>query len=57
MVAVAEDRRPTLGLVATDPLEDPGPVVETVAEHVDLRLLPGDELTVMPNQFRLLHVE
>ena len=53
---MAEDRRAALGLIAADPLEDAGAVVQAVAEHVDLGVLPGDELAVVPNQFGLLHV-
>ena len=56
VVGVAEDRRAALGLVAADPLEDAGPVVQPVAEHVDLGVLPGDELAVLPNQLGLIHV-
>ena len=56
VVGVAEDRRAALGLVAADALEDAGSVVQAVAEHVDLGLLPGDELAVVPNQLGLLHV-
>ena len=52
---MAEDRRAALGLVAADALEDAGPVVQAVAEHVDLRLVPGDELAVVPDQLSLLH--
>ena len=51
----AEDRRAPLGLIAADAFEDPGPVVQPVAEHVDPRLVPGDELAVSPDQLRLLH--
>ena len=55
VVAVAEDRRAALGLVAADALEDAGAVVQPVAEHVDLRVLPGHELAVLPDQLSLLH--
>ena len=51
-----EDRRTVLGVVATDPLEDAGPVVEAVRQDVDLRVLPGDELPVQPDEVRLVHV-
>ncbi|HEY6094971.1 MAG TPA: RNB domain-containing ribonuclease, partial [Gallionellaceae bacterium] len=43
---VAEDRRPAVRLVAADPLEDAGAVVEAMAEDVDLGVVPGDELAV-----------
>ena len=53
---MAEDRRAALGLVAADPLEDAGAVVQAVAEHVHLGVLPAHELAVVPNQIRLIHV-
>ena len=41
---MAEDRRALgLGVVAADPLEDAGPVVEPVREHVHVGLVPGDD--------------
>ena len=43
---------PLLGLVAADPLEDAGAVVQAVAEHVDLGVVPGDELPVHPDPAR-----
>ena len=52
---MAEDRRAALGLVAADPLEDAGAVVEAVAENVDLGVVPGDELAVHPDPLGLLH--
>ena len=55
VVEVAEDRRPVLGLVAADPLEDPGAVVQPVRQHVDLGVLPRDELAVVPDQLRFDH--
>ena len=57
VLAVAEDRRAALGLVAADALEDAGPVVEPVAEHVDLGVLPAHELAVVPDQLSRLHDE
>ena len=56
VVGVAEDRRADLGVVAADALEDAGAVVQAVREYVDLRVLPGDELAVHPDEVRLLHV-
>jgi hypothetical protein len=53
---VAEDGGPDLGVVAADALEDAGAVVQAVREYVDLRVLPGDELPVQPDEVRLLHV-
>src|ERR671910_2209120 len=52
---MAEDRRPPLAVVAADSLEHAGPVVETVGEHVDVGLIPGDEIAVHPDQLDLLH--
>ncbi len=50
MLAVAKDRRAlALGVVGADALEHARPVVERVGEHVDLRVLPGDELAVHPD--------
>ena len=50
VLAVAEDRRAALGLIAADALEDAGAVVQAVAEDVHLGVLPGDELAVLPDQ-------
>jgi hypothetical protein len=55
VVAVAEDRGPELGVVGPDALEDAGAVVEAVREYVDLRVLPGDEVPVHPDQVARLH--
>src|SRR3954467_6602233 len=57
VVEVAEDRRPDLGVVAADALEDARAVVEPVREYVNLRVLPLDELAVHPDEVRLLHVD
>src|SRR5262249_23526269 len=57
VLAMAEDRRPALRLVAANALEDPGPVVEAVAEHVDLGVLPAYELAVVPDHLTCLHDE
>ena len=53
---VAEDRRADLRVVAADALEHARAVVQAVREYVDLRVLPGDELPVQPDEVRLLHV-
>jgi hypothetical protein len=37
------------GGVTTDPLEDRGTIVDDVTHHVDLGLVPGNELSVVPN--------
>ncbi len=55
VLAVAEDGRASLGLIAADALEDAGAVVQPVAEHVRLCVLPRHELAVLPDQFRRLH--
>ena len=55
MLAVAEDGRPAIGLVAADALEDAAAVVEAMGEYVDLGVLPGDELAVHPDPLGLLH--
>ncbi len=51
----AEDRRPFRCLVAADPFEDAGAVVQPVHADVDLRVGPVDELAVHPDLFGLLH--
>ena len=57
VLLVAEDRRALrLGVVAADALEDAGPVVQAVRQHVDLRVLPRDELAVHPDEVRCVHV-
>ena len=57
VVAVAEDRRPVLGVVGADALEDPGAVVQPVAEDVHLGVVPGDEVAIHPDELGLLHGE
>src|SRR5688500_1572622 len=53
---MAEDRGPALGVVRADSLEDPGSVMERVRQYVPLRVLPGDELSVHPDEVRGVHV-
>ena len=55
VLAVAEDGGAALGLIAADPLEDAGAVVQAVAEHVRPGLVPGHELAVLPDQLSGLH--
>ena len=55
VVLMAEDRRADFGVVAADSLEDAGAVVQAVSEDVHIRLVPGDELAVLPDQLGLLH--
>ena len=55
VLAMAEDGGPPLGLVGADALEDAGSVVQAVAEHVDLGVVPCDELAVHPDALGLLH--
>jgi hypothetical protein len=52
---MAEDRRSLLGVVGADPLEHAGSVVQAVAEHVDLGVVPRDELAIHPDALGLLH--
>src|SRR5205814_107576 len=48
--------RAELGVVGPDALEDAGAVVEAVREYVDLGVLPGDEVSVHPDEVGLVHV-
>ena len=50
VLGVAEDRRPDLGVVTADALEDAGAVVQAVRQYVNLGLIPGDELPVHPDE-------
>src|SRR5215210_4440838 len=52
---MAEDRRAALGLIGADALEDPGAVMEAVAQYVDVGVLPRDEIAIHPDPLRLLH--
>ena len=45
----AEDGGAQLGVVGAHALEDAQPVVQAVAEHVDLRIPPVDELAIEPD--------
>ena len=49
---VAEDRRAALGVVRPDALEHARAVVQGVGQYVYLRVLPGDELAVQPDEVR-----
>jgi hypothetical protein len=55
MIAVAEDRGAAVGLICPDALEDAGAVVESVGQHVDVGVVPADELAVHPDPLGLLH--
>ncbi len=55
VLAMAEHRRALVGLVAADALEDPGAVVQPVAQDMDLGVVPSDELAIHPDPFRLFH--
>src|SRR4030088_2253056 len=55
MIAMADDGGAMRRLIGADPLEHPSPVVQSVGEYVYLRVLPGDELSVVPDEVRLLH--
>src|SRR5436190_8813662 len=56
MLTVPEHRGAALRLVGTNALEYAGSVVEPVAEHVDLGVVPEDELAIHPDPLRLLHI-
>ena len=55
MLAVAEDRRAELGVVAALTLEHARAVVQAVGQHVNLRVLPRDEFPVHPDEVRFVH--
>ena len=55
VIVVAEDRRSTGRFVGALTLEHSGSVVETVRQYVDLRVLPGDQLSVVPDEVRCFH--
>ncbi len=55
VVEVAEDAGAARRLVRADALEHTGAVVQAVREYVNLGVLPGDELPVVPDEVRLLH--
>src|SRR3954447_8481385 len=55
VIGMAEHRRPPLGPVTANALEDARPVVQAVREHMDLGVLPRYELAVLPDQLRRLH--
>ena len=50
VLAPPENRGAALGVVTPDALEDAGAVVEAVGQHVDLGVLPVDELAVHPDR-------
>src|SRR3954462_2585099 len=59
VLAQAEDGGPTFGLVTADAFEDARPVVQDVRHDVDPRVVPFDELAVVPDLLtnrRGLHV-
>src|SRR5437660_10200931 len=55
MIAMAEDRGTLVGLVRTHTLEHAGAVVKPVRQYVHLGVLPGNELSVVPDEVRLVH--
>src|SRR5579864_223899 len=55
MIAVAEDPRAMPRVVGPFALEDAGAVVQAVGQDVDLGLIPGDDLSVVPDQLHLFH--
>ena len=56
MLDVAEHRRAELGVVAAHAVEDARAVVQAVRQDVDLGVLPGDEISVHPDEVGGLHV-
>ncbi len=55
VVAETEDGGALLGLVGTDPLEDAGPVMEGMGQHVHVGLRPRDHLAVHPDVAGTFH--
>src|SRR3712207_7376817 len=49
VVLQPEDRGPARRAVTADPLERRRPELKGVAQHVDVRVPPGDELPVAPD--------
>ncbi len=47
-------RRPGGCIIGADALEDAGAIVEGVAHHVNLGLIPGDELAIEPDLVRFV---
>ena len=56
VLGVAEHGGPELGVVAADPLEHAGAVVQPVRQDVDLGVLTGDEISVHPDEVGGIHV-
>ncbi len=52
--AQAKCGRALIGVVTADPLEYRRPVTDDVRENVNLRVLPGNQLSVMPDFLGLL---
>ena len=55
VVGQPEDRGPLRRVVAADPLEHAGAVVQTVGTYVDASVVPVDELAVHPDLLGRLH--
>src|ERR1700733_2079709 len=55
MVAVAEDRGARIRRVAALALEHAGAVVQAVRQYVNRGVLPGNELSVVPDEVDLFH--
>ena len=54
VLAQAKDRRPVLGLVTANSLEDRRAVVQHVRAYVHSGLVPGNQLSVVPDNLRWL---
>ena len=55
VIVVTEDGRALRRVVRPLALEHAGSVVQSVSQYVYLRVLPGDELSVVPDEVRLFH--
>ncbi len=55
MLAETENRGTLLGFVAADAFKDGGAVADHVRKDMQIRVVPVDPLTIMPNCFRLLN--
>jgi hypothetical protein len=55
VVLVAEDGRARGRVVGPLALEHAGSIVQPVRQYVDLRVLPGNEFSVVPDEVGLFH--
>ena len=52
---MAEDRRALSRVIGALALEHAGAVMQAVGQHVNLRVLPGNEFSVVPDEVGLFH--